>query len=127
MVKTINKSLTIIKIGDHNYTPSPEDLEKWRSVFAGELSKEEMLEKFPHLKEVPIEQTKYDTNLDSTSNKLMLVRVGDEKYQPTKEDLESWREIFEQAAYDPDFKIFTHSKVEIDIIDIDKDGTILVE
>lgn len=36
------------------------------------------------------------------------------------EDLEAWRNVFEEAANDPDFKIFTHPNVEIEVIPVGK-------
>ena len=51
---------------------------------------------------------------------ITLVRVGDENYSPTLKDLENWREVFEAAQNDPDFKIFTHPSIDISIINIGK-------
>lgn len=52
------------------------------------------------------------------ANQLILVKVGDDNYSPSVEELEEWKSIFERASKDPDFKIFTHSKVSIEVIDL---------
>ena len=44
---------------------------------------------------------------------LTLVRVGG---NPTAEDLNTWREVFEEASKDKDFKIFTHEAIEVERI-----------
>ena len=61
-------------------------------------------------------------------NPLTVVKVGNDSYKPSPTDLEAWRQVFEQAQYDKDFKIFTHEAVQIDrvgasgsIIDINGD------
>ena len=51
---------------------------------------------------------------------LTLVRVGSDEYAPSIEDLENWRQVFEEASKDPDFKIFTHKDVSVEVIDIGK-------
>jgi hypothetical protein len=43
---------------------------------------------------------------------------------PTMEDLETWRDIFSQAAKDPDFKIFTHKDVHVEVLEISKVVTV---
>ena len=53
---------------------------------------------------------------DGMINPLTLVKVGSADYKPTPADLESWREIFESAQYDKDFKIFTHEAVTVEKI-----------
>lgn len=49
-------------------------------------------------------------------NKLTLVKV---KGNPSVEDLEAWRDIFEEASHDPDFKIFTHEGIEVEQLEYD--------
>src|SRR5690606_8812916 len=49
-------------------------------------------------------------------NPITLVKVGSENYKPSQTDLEAWREIFEAAQYNKDFKIFTHEAVTIEKI-----------
>lgn len=53
---------------------------------------------------------------------ITLIKVGDEDYAPTAEDLEKWRDIFDEAKGDPDFKIFTHHKVEVTRVPKDDEG-----
>lgn len=51
-------------------------------------------------------------------NPLTLVKVGGGSgdYKPTPADLESWRDVFENAQYDKDFKIITHEAVTVERI-----------
>jgi hypothetical protein len=44
-------------------------------------------------------------------NPITVVKVGDPDFRPSAEDLEAWRNTFEAARNDPNFKIFTHSAV----------------
>lgn len=71
---------------------------------------------------------------DGMINPLTLVKVGSADYKPQPADLEGWREIFEQAQYDKDFKIFTHEAVTVEkigsgsgIYDISGDITQLIK
>ncbi len=67
-------------------------------------------------------------------NPLTLIKVGSENYKPTPADLEYWRELFENAQYDKDFKIFTHEAVTVErigwnagVIDVAADITQLIK
>lgn len=73
---------------------------------------------------------------DNMINPLTLVKIGGagENYKPTPVDLEGWRQVFEEAQYDKDFKIFTHDAVTVErvghnagIIDISNDITQLLK
>jgi hypothetical protein len=73
---------------------------------------------------------------DNMVNPLTLVKVGGggDNYKPTPADLEIWRQVFEEAQYDKDFKIFTHDAVTVErvghnagIIDISNDITQLLK
>jgi len=71
---------------------------------------------------------------DGMVNPTTLVKIGSPDYKPTPADLESWREIFETAAANKDFKIFTHDAVTIErigygqgIYDISGDITQLIK
>lgn len=53
---------------------------------------------------------------DSMVNPLTLVQIGasnPDGHYPRPEELAAWREVFEQAQYDKDFKIFTHPDVKV--------------
>ncbi len=50
---------------------------------------------------------------DGMINPMTLIKVGSADYKPTFTDLEMWRETFEAAQYDKDFKIFTHEAVDV--------------
>lgn len=71
---------------------------------------------------------------DNMINPLTLVKIGGEDYKPSPTDLEAWRQVFEEAQNDKDFKIFTHDKVAVErvghnsaIIDISADVTQLIK
>jgi hypothetical protein len=71
---------------------------------------------------------------DNMVNPLTLVKIGSADYKPTFADLEAWRNVFEEAQYDKDFKIFTHEGVTVErvgynqgIFDISGDITQLLK
>jgi len=51
---------------------------------------------------------------DNMVNPLTLVKIGNDEFRPTPVDLDQWRQVFEDAQYDKDFKIFTHNAVEVE-------------
>jgi len=56
---------------------------------------------------------------DNMVNPLTLIKIGSEGpdgLHPTFADIEAWREVFESAQSDKDFKIFTHPGVSIEKI-----------
>ncbi len=53
---------------------------------------------------------------DSMINPVTVVKVGNDNYKPTPEALESWRQLFEAAQYNKDFKIFTNEAVDIQAV-----------
>lgn len=59
-------------------------------------------------------------------NELLLVKVGGNGYSPTQEDLEKWREVFEEAQYDKDFKIFTHDAINVTQLEVDSSAQVRV-
>ena len=74
---------------------------------------------------------------DNMINPLTLVKIGTdgpEGLHPSFADLEAWRQVFEEAQYDSDFKIFTHPGVAVErvgynqgILDTSADITQLVK
>jgi hypothetical protein len=114
------KSLTIVKVGNASYRPSPQDLENWRDVFSGKKS----LKDFPHMKSEHVTTEEIDTSSDK--HQVVLVKVGNNEYKPTASDLEYWRDIFEMAQYDKDFKIFTHHNINIEVLNFG-DGKVVVD
>lgn len=50
---------------------------------------------------------------DNMVNPLTLVKVGGQDIKPTAQDLEQWRNVFEAATGDKDFKIFTHNEIDV--------------
>lgn len=83
-----------------------------------------------------LRESKY-AQADNMINPLTLVKIGSEGMEglhPTHADLEYWRQVFEEAQYDKDFKIFTHPGVAVErvgagqgIFDISGDITQLVK
>lgn len=78
-------------------------------------------------------ESKY-VQADSMVNPLTLVKIGDAEFKPTPVDLEHWKNIFEESAMDKNFKIFTHSAVNVErigygqgIYDISNDITQLIK
>jgi len=47
-------------------------------------------------------------------NPLTLIKIGSAEHKPSFADLEAYREQFEAAQYDKDFKIFTHNDVMVE-------------
>ena len=109
-----NRKLTIIKVLPKDGTISPEDLNRWHEIFRNNLMTAEEAVKTGEVEvqNLPVAR--------SNDHYLTLVRVGSNDYHPTPEDLNQWREVFDQAAKDPDFKIFTHKDVHVEVIDLGK-------
>lgn len=57
-------------------------------------------------------------------NELLIVTVG---RNPTNEELENWRDIFESSLNDPNFKIFTNDPISIIQLSIDSKSEVRVE
>jgi hypothetical protein len=71
---------------------------------------------------------------DNMINPLTLIKIGGQDYKPSPADLEAWRQLFEEAQYDKDFKVFTHEAVTVErvghgqgIYDISGDITQLIK
>jgi hypothetical protein len=60
-----------------------------------------------------LRESKY-AQADNMVNPLTLVKIGNQEFRPSPVDLEHWRNVFEEAQYDKDFKIFTHDAVAIE-------------
>ena len=59
-----------------------------------------------------LRESKY-AQADNMINPLTLVKIGSADFKPTFADIEAWRNVFEEAQYDKDFKIFTHEGVDV--------------
>ena len=111
----MSNKITIIKVLPHEgASPSAEDIQRWREIFHQNLMTPQQA---AETGEVQIETL---AEKQEGECYITLVRVGDENYSPTLKDLENWREVFEAAQNDPDFKIFTHPSIDISIINIGK-------
>lgn len=60
-----------------------------------------------------LRESKY-AQADNMINPLTLIKIGSADFKPTFADLEAWRNIFEEAQYDKDFKVFTHEGVAVE-------------
>lgn len=101
--------ITVVKVLPHDGVVSVEDLERWKNIFAEhKMTLEEALATGEIQAEV----------LPPCDECVTLVKIGGENYVPTPEDLETWKQVFEEAQGDPDFKIFTHPDVKIEVIQI---------
>lgn len=109
-----NKKFTIIKVLPKNGTISQDDLNRWHEIFRTNSMPPELA-----MATGEVEVEEFNVPKPGT-NTLTLVKVGSDEYAPSVEDLEQWRLIFETASFDPDFKIFTHKDVSVEVIDIGK-------
>jgi len=107
-----NRKLTIIKVLPKDGVVSAEDLDRWHFMFRNNLID---YQRAASTGEVEIQEIAVPKRGEHF---ITLVRVGGGDYSPTTEDLEQWRKVFEDAAKDPDFKIFTHEHVNIEVLDI---------
>lgn len=115
--KSIMKNkLTLIKVCNKDYKPSASDLEHWRDIF----DKAGTDPNFMIIKNQAIESGKISVETfdspEENEHTVTFVKVGSDQYRPTENDLDAWREVFEAASADPDFKIFTYPNVEINIV-----------
>lgn len=62
-----------------------------------------------------LKESKY-AQADNMVNPMTVIKIGKDDYKPTPADLEYWRDVFSQAQYDKDFKVFTHDGVAIEKI-----------
>lgn len=108
----LNRKLTIVKVLPKNGTIFPADLDKWHFMFRNNLVDIKLANESGEVEVQEIPPPKKGQHF------ITLVRVGSDEYTPTIEELEQWRQVFEDAAKDPDFKIFTHKDVSIEVIDV---------
>lgn len=108
--------LTIVKVLPHgeDCSPTQEDLERWHKLFQ---EKKVTLEEAAQAGDIEYEVL---PEKEEGEYYLTVVKIGGENYMPTFEDLEQWRKVFEEAKDDPDFKIFTHPEVEVNVINVGK-------
>jgi hypothetical protein len=67
-----------------------------------------------HNGKVSIQGNSKYAQADGMVNPLTLVKIGNQEFRPSPVDLENWRNVFEQAQNDKDFKIFTHDAVNVE-------------
>lgn len=49
-------------------------------------------------------------------NPIRIFKIGGADYKPTPADIEQWRDVFEQAYTDKNFRIFTHEQVAVEVV-----------
>jgi len=74
---------------------------------------------------------------DGMINPITLIKIGapgSEGHYPRQDELEAWRQVFEHAQFDKDFKIVTHDAVNVEqkgyngaIIDTSSDITFIID
>ena len=100
------KKLTIVKLS--NSTVRNRNF--WENVF-----RTHSLEDAIHLAREnynQVDQVDWEEGTENTPY-LTVVKIGDESYHPTTQDLEVWRATFEDAKGDPNFTVFTHESVSV--------------
>lgn len=60
-----------------------------------------------------LKESKY-VQADSMVNPLSLIKIGNQDYKPTSADLEAYKQLFESATYDKNFKIFCNDAVNVE-------------
>ena len=102
--------MTIIKVLSNGGVLNKADLEKWRKIFAeNRMTVEEAV------KTGEVSATQFSQPDNDEFNYITVVKIGDENYQPTFKDLEAWRNLFEDAKGDPDFKVFISEAAHVEI------------
>lgn len=109
----MNKKLTIIKILPRGTKIELEDVERWRKLFAEQSEEWQKAVEAGEASVETIEMSEDDHNI-------MFVKIGYEGYHPTFDDLMAWRNLFEDAKNDPDFKVFTSPEVEVSLVNVGK-------
>lgn len=109
-----NKKLTIVKVIAGSGHPTQKDLDRWRQIFSEQSMTEE---EAVATGEVFVEHVPLPEDEDHC---ITLVKIGNEEFVPSQQDLEDWRQVFADAQNDPNFKIFTHPAVDISVINIGK-------
>ena len=93
---------------------TPADIERWKKKF-----KENQMTPQQAYETGEVDFVTFDTpDPGEEDNYLTIVKVGDDNYRPTVADLEQWRNAFEEASKDPNFIIFAHPGVEVEVIKI---------
>jgi hypothetical protein len=111
----VTEKITIIKVlGKDDAGPTVDDIKRWREIFALNQMTPQQAEETG---EVQVETL---SEKQEGQCYMTLVKIGGEDFRPTFDDLESWKQVFEEAKNDPDFKIFTHPAVDIRVINIGK-------
>jgi hypothetical protein len=106
--------LTVVKIlaQGEEFLPTRADMERWHQIFAeNKMTTEEAVATGEiEITELPAKE--------EGQHYLTIVKIGDDTYRPSMQELEQWRLVFEDAKGDPDFKIFTHPGIEISMINV---------
>lgn len=89
----MSKKLTIIKILSEDPI-TQQDIERWRKIFEEHaITEEEMVQSG----EVDIQHLDFSEDEPA----ITFIKVGNDDYHPSPEDLEAWRDIFEEAGERP--------------------------
>ena len=105
--------MTIIRVLGGADPITKADIEKWRKIFS---EKRMTVEEAVATGEVTAEEFSHPENEEF--DYMTVVKIGSSNYQPSFKDLETWRDLFEDAKGDPDFKVFICEDVDIEITSI---------
>lgn len=108
----MKNKFTLIKVGKDNYRATPQDLEFLSGIFDKRSFSAKEIDDYG----IVIEEVEF------SDDSMILVRIGKEDYNPTSVDLDHWRQVFEEAQNDKDFKIFTRDKVVVERVEKDKNN-----
>lgn len=102
------KPLTLVKILGGTEKITQENIAKWRKIF------DEKLMTAAEANATGEVEVSYIPQSDDQT--ITFVKIGSEDYRPTLEDLERWRTVFNEAYQDPNFTIFSHDKIEVEVV-----------
>ncbi len=101
---------TVIKVLSNKEKILKQDVEKYKKLF---LDKEKSLQESIEKEEVFLE------HIPKIEKSITLVRVGNDNYQPTPEEIETFREAFKEAMESDNGFVVVPKYVEVDVIDVD--------
>lgn len=105
--------MKIIKIGDDIYRPSVNDLEHWRKILDGEVSKEEMFVTYPHLKMQKAKTVYVDADFDTAKvNDFIFTDEDGKEFLSEHSDI--YKKFFIETINDEEnFIVFANCDIKI--------------
>ena len=107
----MSRRYTIVQIVSHDYRPAQADLDKWRQIFAEKsMTEEEAMA----TGEVVITHA----TIPEDSQFITFIKLGDNDYHIGMNELESWRNLFNDVANGEDYIIFTGIPILIETVNV---------